>query len=331
MRATSTKSLLNQFVPPNGRPVWILIGAVLALALVDHGTGQLLRWSTLFSVSQLFATLGLVALGLGMTMMLHEFDLSVAGSFALAGMVAVLTGGDSPWLGLLCGTATGVAAGALQGGLIVALRLPSVGLTLGGLLILLGLTYVLSGGSTVPYASREVSRVLQEPILGGTMSLRGAIVVGVYLVLALVFAYTRVGRDIVATGSNRAGSGIAGVSTSKIIVGVFAAAGGLSALGGSLLSYSLAAASAEGLSDVLVPATAAAIIGGVSLGGGKGRPLGMACGVLTLCLLRSGMTALGAPPFVLDTVTGLALLVVAIVDAPRFTTHFKWTRKEMQG
>jgi ribose/xylose/arabinose/galactoside ABC-type transport system permease subunit len=328
MRPTSTRTILNQFAPPNGRPVWILAAAILALAIADHGTGQLLRWSTLFSVSQLFATFGLVALGLGLTMMLHEYDLSVAGSFALAGIVAVLTGGAHPLLGLFCGVVVGVAAGALQGGLIVLLRLPSVGLTLGGLLILLGLTYVLTGGSTVAYANRDVSRLLQEPVLGGCMSWRGALVSSAYIVLALVFAFTRVGRDIIATGSNRVGAGIAGVPTSKIIVGVFAAAGGLAALGGSLLSYSLAAASAEGLSDVLVPATAAAIIGGVSLGGGKGRPIGIACGVLTLCLLRSGMSALGAPPFVLDTVTGLVLLVVAVIDAPLFSIQIHLIRKE---
>ncbi len=329
MPTPSTRSFMNQFLPPTGRPLWVLFGTLVVLALADHGSGQFLRWSTLFSVSQLFATLGLVALGLGLSMMLHEYDLSVAGSFALSGIVAVLIGARSPALGLVCGVAVGLIAGAIQGGLVVALRLSSVGITLGGLLLSLGLTYLLAGGGTVPFGGHEISRFLQESILGGAVSWRGAIVAIVYVAFGLLFAYTRIGRDIIATGSNRAGAAVAGVDTSRVIVGVFAVAGGLAGLGGGLLSYSLAAASAEGLSDVLVPATAAAIIGGVSLGGGKGRPLGIACGVLTLSLLRSGMSALGAAPFVLDTVTGSVLLVVAVLDAPRFLTQIRSMRRSV--
>jgi ribose/xylose/arabinose/galactoside ABC-type transport system permease subunit len=82
-----------------------------------------------------------------------------------------------------------------------------------------------------------------------------------------------------------------------------------------LLSYSLAAASGEALTDALVPATAAAIIGGVSLMGGKGTPIGMIGGVLVLCLLRAGLNAVGTPPAVQDIVTGGVLFLVAIADA----------------
>ncbi|MGB7100761.1 MAG: hypothetical protein WBD95_18615, partial [Xanthobacteraceae bacterium] len=83
----------------------------------------------------------------------------------------------------------------------------------------------------------------------------------------------------------------------------------------SLLSYSLAAASGEALTDALVPATASAIIGGVSLMGGKGTPIGMVGGVLLLCLLRAGLNAIGTPPAVQDVVTGGVLFLVAIADA----------------
>ena len=81
-------------------------------------------------------------------------------------------------------------------------------------------------------------------------------------------------------------------------------------------SHSLAAASPSGLADVLVPATAAAILGGVSLAGGSGKPLGIAAGVLVLCVIRSGLNALGVSPYVHDVATGAVLLTVAILDAP---------------
>src|SRR5690606_27201262 len=69
-----------------------------------------------------------------------------------------------------------------------------------------------------------------------------------------------------------------------------------------------------GAADILVVAVAATILGGVSLSGGVGRPLGIAAGVLVLCILRTGLSTLGVAPFVHDIVTGSVLLVVAIVD-----------------
>ncbi|HEY5607630.1 MAG TPA: ABC transporter permease, partial [Alphaproteobacteria bacterium] len=88
---------------------------------------------------------------------------------------------------------------------------------------------------------------------------------------------------------------------------------------GVLLSYSLGAASPIALADVLAPAAAAAIVGGVSVAGGRGSPMGIAAGVLTLCILRSGLSAIGVEPHVHDIVTGLILVGIAIVDAPDLT------------
>ena len=90
---------------------------------------------------------------------------------------------------------------------------------------------------------------------------------------------------------------------------------------GSQNRWPLSSARPSGLSDVLVPAAAAAILGGVSLVGGTGTPLGIAAGVLTLTVLRSGLNAIAAPPFAHDLATGLILLVVAISDA-----SFLWHR-----
>ncbi|OFW12328.1 MAG: hypothetical protein A3H27_14665 [Acidobacteria bacterium RIFCSPLOWO2_02_FULL_59_13] len=303
---------------PNVRPFIILAGAFAAIAMADLGFGTLLHSATIFSVTQLFATLGLAALGLGLTMIVDEFDLSIPGSFTVAGAVAVLTGVEHPWLGLAFGVASGLAAGAIQGTLIVTLGVRAVGLTLGGFLTLIGITYILTGGSTIAYPNHAVSSWLYQPTFFGLVSNRGLVVLAIFLATAAIMFFTRLGRDIIATGSNRNGAPVAGVNTSAIIIGVFSAAGGLAALGGVMLSYSLQAASATQLSDTLVAAASAAILGGVSLSGGKGRALGVAAGVLTICLLRSGLSAIGAKPYTLEIVTGTLLLLVAIFDAPRF-------------
>ena len=119
----------------------------------------------------------------------------------------------------------------------------------------------------------------------------------------------------------------AGVDVDGLIVGIFGFSGLCAALSGALLSYSLASASPSGLSDVIVPAAAAAILGGVSLAGGTGRPLGIAMGVLSLAVLRAGFNAIGAPPYVNEIAMGAILLIVAVLDGAYLARRLSWLRR----
>jgi ribose/xylose/arabinose/galactoside ABC-type transport system permease subunit len=259
-------------------------------------------------------------------MMIREFDLSVVGMYGMAGCIAVLSGTLHPWLGLWIALAVGLAAGLAQGFIIVRLHLSSVGVTLGGLLVFVGIAYVLTESRSLPYDNIVVALRLNERI-GGIFSIRSLVALVFFTALALVFAWTRLGRDIIAIGSDRRAAMTAGVKVDALMIGIFAFSGLCAALSGVMLSYSLASASPAGLSDVIAPAAAGAILGGVSLGGGSGRPLGIAAGALTLAVLRSGLNAVGAPPFVNDITMGAVLLTVAILDGPHLTRRLMAARR----
>ena len=324
------KRATEWLLAPSARPFTIMAGAILVMALIDRGTGYFFSLGTIFSVMQLFATLGLVALGLGLSMLVREFDLSVAGMVGLAGAIAVMTGVSNPWLGAFLGVGAGVASGLLQGIIMIWLGLSSVGVTLGGLLTLQGLTYVLTENRTIGYPNIAVALKLNAPI-ADLVSVRSVAALAVFVLAALVMTCTHIGRDVIATGSDRRASRIAGLNTDRIIIGVFAASGACAALAGVLLSYSLGAASPVALADVLAPAAASAIVGGVSVAGGRGSPMGIAAGVLTLCVLRSGLSAIGVEPHVHDLVTGIILVVIAVLDAPdlaRRMTAWRLDRSE---
>ena len=324
------KRATGWLLAPSARPFTIMAGAILVMALIDRGTGYFFSPGTIFSVMQLFATLGLVALGLGLSMLVREFDLSVAGMVGLAGAIAVMTGVTNPWLGVFLGVGAGVASGVLQGIIMIWLGLSSVGVTLGGLLTLQGLTYVLTDNRTIGYPNIAVALKLNSPI-ADLVSVRSVAALAVFVLAALVMTCTHIGRDVIATGSDRRASRIAGLNTDRIVIGVFAASGACAALAGVLLSYSLGAASPVALADVLAPAAAAAIVGGVSVVGGRGSPMGIAAGVLTLCVLRSGLSAIGVEPHVHDLVTGIILVVIAVLDAPdlaRRMTAWRLDRSE---
>jgi ribose/xylose/arabinose/galactoside ABC-type transport system permease subunit len=309
------KHMAKVLLGPEARPYTVMAGSILVLALMDRGTGYFFSIGTVFSVMQLFATFGLVALGLGLSILVREFDLSVAGVVGLAGCIAVMTGASNPWLGLLFGVGAGVLSGFIQGVIMTKLGLSSVGVTLGGLLTLQGITYVLTENKTIGYPNIDVALELNAPI-ANLLSVRSAAALAVFVFAAIVMRYTHIGRDVIATGSDRRAARIAGLSTDRVLIGVFAASGASAALAGVLLSYSLGAASPVALADVLAPAAAAAIVGGVSVVGGRGTPMGIAAGVLTLCILRSGLSAIGVEPHVHDLVTGLILVAIAVLDAP---------------
>ena len=315
---------------PHARPFTVLGACIILLAVIDGGEGRFLSAATAYSTLQIFATISLVTLGLGLTMMIREFDLSVVGMYGMAGCVAVLTGTHNPWLGLSLALIIGLAAGVVQGFIVVRLHLSSVGVTLGGLLVFVGIAFVLTESRSLPYDNLAVALLLNERI-GGIFSLRSLVPITAFVIAAVIFAWTRLGRDIIAIGSDRRAAVTTGVKVDTLIIGIFAVSGLCAALSGALLSYSLASASPAGLSDVIAPAAAGAILGGVSLGGGSGRPLGIAAGALTLAVLRSGLNAVGAPPFVNDIAMGAVLLAVAVLDGPYLARRLIVTRRLASG
>lgn len=329
--ASSAPTLLTgkRMSDPHLRPILLLLATLIGMVVLDAGHGKILTQATIFSTLQTFSMFALVALGLGLTMISGGYDLSVAGTFGLAGCIAVLIGVEYPVFGILIATLAGVVAGIVQAVIFIGLRVSSVGVALGGLLLFTGIAYVLTGGLAVPYRNMDVALAVNASI-AGVFSIRSIITIAIFIVTAFLIGQTRWGRDLIAMGSDRRAAMLAGVNVDGMLVAIFAFSGATAALSGALLGYGLASASPSGLADVLLPATAAAILGGVSLSGGMGRPLGIAAGALTLALLRSGLNGLDASPAVHEIVTGTILLAVAVADGAatsrRLGTHVPWRR-----
>ena len=157
------------------------------LWILDGGRGVFFTTSTAFSVLQQFATIGLIALGLGLTMIVREFDLSVGGMVSISGCIAVLTGASHPELGVALAVLFGLVWGLLQGVIMVWLRLGSIGVTLGGLLTLGGLAYVVTGNLSISYPRMDVALAVNSPVLY-VFSLRSLIALAAFLAAAFFMA-----------------------------------------------------------------------------------------------------------------------------------------------
>lgn len=307
-------------------PFLILGLMVLTLALLPAFTEYTVRTANVYNIFQNFSSYGLVALALGLTIIVGEFDLSVSSMYLLGGMVAVLTGAESPLLGIAAALGAAILVGVVQGGLIAGFRLNSMPVTLGGFLVVLGITYILGGGKSVLYENFDVGLRLDEPV-AQIFSIRSLVALGIFAIAAVVLRYLRVGRDMRAIGGDRRAARVAGVRVDRLLIGVFVVSALGAALPGALLSYSLATASPTNIGfDVLTFSATAALIGGVSLSGGKGGPIGIAAGVLSLSMLQEILAILRSPDYVSSLITGGLLVVVTIVWAPHLLQWFRTTR-----
>lgn len=288
---------------------------VLAFVLLPLYTDSNLTSFDVYNTLQTFARLGLIALALGLTMIAGEFDLSVVGTYALGGMLTVELGQQHYLYGLLAALAAGAAIGLSQGLIIAGLKIPSMPVTLATYIGLLGLTSALSGGLTKNYSNETVTLWVDKTVMT-FFSPRSLITLGLFVLAAILLFATRWGRELRAIGGDRRASRVAGVRVDGLIVGTFAASGFLSALGGSMLSFSLGSANPDPGVQPLILAVAAALLGGVSLAGGRGNAFGLLGGILAVALLAEIVTVAALPAYVTQLFYAGLLAIIVVVDAP---------------
>lgn len=295
--------------------VSFLVTAVAFLA-IPAAKGYDVTTYNLYSAMQIFGTYGLIALALGITMIAAQFDLSALGMFVLGGMVAVKLGADSPLICVLAALAVGAVSGLVQGLIVSRLDINSMSVTLGGFLVLVGLSRAIGHDATVSYDNFDVGISL-DSTFAQIFSWHSVIVLLCFLAVAAAMAWTTIGRNVRAVGGDARASRVAGVDVHRVVVGVFVLSGLLSGLAGALNAFSLASALANPGFGPLVFGATAALIGGVALSGGRGSAVGIALGALTLSLLQAMFGILASPSWVTSVVTGGLLVLVAMAAAPR--------------
>ena len=145
--------------------------------------------------------------------------------------------------------------------------------------------------------------------------LSAAILVGLILIFWLVMRFTTFGRHVYAVGGNAEAARRAGISVVGIRIAVFALASTLAAAGGILETSRQTAAQTQIDQTLLLNAIAAAVIGGVSLFGGRGSVWAVVLGALVIGSIANGLTLMSQPPDVQQIVEGAVLIVAVTADA----------------
>jgi D-xylose transport system permease protein len=165
------------------------------------------------------------------------------------------------------------------------------------------------------YLSKERSRNVFLASLKG-VPIVIVIVAGLLVFLTFVLTRTAWGRHVYAVGGNAEAARRAGINVARVKISCFMMCSTLAAVGGVLLASRTNSVNPQtGGSDTLLFAVGAAVIGGTSLFGGKGRVLDALLGASVIAIITNGMTLRGQPQGRVYMITGLVLLLAASVDA----------------
>jgi simple sugar transport system permease protein len=295
--------------------VLIIVGALL--------NSHFLTVSNMTGLGQQISSLGVVVVGESLILLIGGMDLSLEATYGLAPMVAAwllvpaASFGDgmmiNPYLGLLVLLAVGVAVGFANGLLIVKGRLNGFIVTLGMTILLAGIQDGIVKGQS-PFNLPGPFTYLGSAYWG-KIPVSLVVTVLIFVLTGLFLRYHRHGRAIYAIGGNRAAARAAGIKVDRVRVGVYVAGSVLAAVGGLMEAGRVSSvASTQGYGEGIIFAVfAAAVIGGVSLQGGKGNMVGAASGVVLLGVVQNILDLENAPNYWIDAIDGAVILFALVL------------------
>ncbi len=259
--------------------------------------------------------IALIALPMTLIVITGEIDLSVASVLGLSATVmgklwfAGVT--SLPLLIALC-LLLGAVLGAVNGVFITVVGLPSLAVTIGTLALYRGLSYVVLGDQAVAnYPVSWTSGMIRA--IPGLVIPWFVVVVAVLAVIFCTIVYaTPVGRGLYAMGNSAAAASFAGINVARTKFWLFVVSGAISALAGVFWTLRFASARADNGVGLELSVVAAVLLGGVSIFGGRGGPVGVIAAVVLLAVLTNSLKLAYVPANTLTVVTG-ALLIASVV------------------
>ncbi len=299
-----------------------LIPVLLLLLIVGRFADDAFFTSkNLLNVTLAQTELGLIVLAESLVLIVGKFDLSLESTIGFAPAVGIVlvvpeaAGGlGTEWphaLAVPICLGVGALVGAFNGLLILRFKLSAFIVTLGMLIMLRGLMTGVTEGKSLFELPNGFSYLGNTKWLG----VRAAIwLVGLLYALGIcLLTWFRHGRALYAIGGNEDAARAAGIRTTRITWIVFILAGVLAAFAGVLMTGRLGSVGAAQGDGMIFLVFAAAVIGGISLDGGKGTLFGALCGVWMLGLITNILTFAGVDARWLKAIYGAIILVALVI------------------
>jgi ribose transport system permease protein len=292
-----------------------LILVVLFFGVTAHTFFSVDNWVQLSIVSCFLLT---VAAGLTLVVITGEIDLSVGSVAYLAGVVLYATSGQPWYWSVILALLAGLLLGFINGVLVAYLRMSSLLTTLGLMIALRGVGFLITDGTVQP-VNAAVARLGSIRVFG-LIPMIFVIALAVMGVLQVLLGQTKFGVYCYAVGNNAAAASKVGISVRVVKIVVFSISGLTAAIAGILLSMYLGEVTTFAGRGMEFQATAALVIGGTSLFGGRGDVIpSSAVGVLLLMIISNGLSAWGVSPYIYPFAAGIVIFVAIYLDSLKNT------------
>ena len=257
-----------------------------------------------------------------------EIDLSVASVMGLsAAVLAVLNdGGAVPfWVAILIAVGAGALAGLVQGWCVSRLGLPSLVVTLAGLIGLSGLARVFVEDRSYGGFPSWFEDVGQDSLLGPLPFSVMLFLVGI-VVAGVVLARTALGRRVYVVGDNAEVARYAALNVGRLKLGLFVASGTVAAVAGVLYAARLGSVRGDMANGFELDIITMVLLGGVSIFGGAGTMTGVALAILIVLNVRNGLGLANVESNTQTGVVGVILIASVLARNAIDALRRRWDR-----
>lgn len=260
------------------------------------------------------AVAAIIAAGLSVSLVAGVFDLSFTATFALAGIVvAALVNAGVPWpLAVAVALAASAGVGVVNGLLVVAARVPSLVATLGMQSVLVGIVTWATDQQYITLDPTGLTGIGRNTVIG--VPTETWIMCGLLLVTAVFMRHVTMGRNLQAVGRNAEASRIAGIRVNAYVIGSLVVTAVFAGIAAMIVTAKLGAGHPEIGPGYLLPAFAAAFLGGAVNRSGSFSVPGALYGALLLTTLSDGLVIVNAADWTQQVITGLVLLIAVSVS-----------------
>ncbi len=294
----------------------IILALVVLLLVVGISNPRYLATRNILDVLQGNAYIAVAAIGMAMVIITGNIDISVG---SLIGLLAIVSGrlvvaGTPIFLSWLIPVFLGICVGALIGFIVAYLQVPSIVVTLGMLSILKGILILWTNGQRVTDMPEGYSLSQMKPL---DIPMPIYFMIALTILAALWMRYSSTGRSFYAVGGNAEAARLSGISQRRVIMQVFMINGAFVGIASVLYATQLSIIQATPPPSLELFVITAAVVGGVSILGGKGTVIGATLAAILLNAIRSGMIFINVSPFWIQAVQGALILVTVLIDLLR--------------
>ncbi len=298
----------------------IILPIILLIIVWTAVAPNFMTYGNWMNILRQVSMIAILAAGAFFIMATGDFDLGLASVVGITGCVfakLIVDFSWSPILAALVAILLGVLTGIINGCMVTYFGIPAFIATLGMQYVARGFCYVVTNSypiSGLPDSIGWIGRGYLE--IGGVDIVPWSVVVMilVYVVTAFVAAKTKFGRYVYAVGGNAEAAWLSGINASRIKRMVFTLGGLAAGLVGIILVSRLSSGQPQGGEGWEFKAVIAVVMGGVSLTGGKGKPIGVALGAVFVGILENGMTLLNINSYYQQIVQGIVLVLAIGFD-----------------